>query len=61
LPSVAAVPIDVDGNRPCSAQAFASVHSGSANLVLVCDRHHTLIHQQGFQLHVIGVLVQQAA
>jgi hypothetical protein len=26
------------------------VHSRSSNLVLVCSRHHTLIHTQGFQL-----------
>ncbi len=31
-------------------RAFADVHSRSANLVLVCSRHHTLIHTQGFQL-----------
>jgi hypothetical protein len=29
---------------------FADVQSRSANLVLVCSRHHTLIHAQGFQL-----------
>jgi hypothetical protein len=29
---------------------LADVHTRSANLVLVCSRHHTLVHTQGFQL-----------
>jgi hypothetical protein len=43
---------DTTCSRAGARHAFAGVHNRSANLVLVCSRHHTLIHTQGFQLRL---------